>query len=64
MSGSSKVTVGRLFVLDLSGGSILSLDAADHSDLKVIVTGCQHPDGIVVDIEAGIFTGLTWVFLI
>ena len=30
MSGSSRVTVGRLFVLDLSGGRILSLNAADH----------------------------------
>src|SRR5213080_3905212 len=52
-SGSSKVTVGRLFVLDLSGGRILSLNAANPSDLKVIVTRCQHPDGIVVDIEGG-----------
>jgi hypothetical protein len=64
MPGSSKVTVGRVFVLDLSGGRILSLNAADHSDLKVIVTGCQHPDGIVVELKLGIFTGLTWVFLI
>src|SRR4051812_32500718 len=50
-SGSSEASVGRLFVLDLSGGSVFSLNA-DGSDQKVIVTGCQHPDGIVVDVEA------------
>jgi sugar lactone lactonase YvrE len=50
-SGSSKATVGRLFVLDLSGGRILSVNT-DGSDLKTIVTDCRHPDGIVVDIEA------------
>jgi hypothetical protein len=52
-SESSKATVGRLFVLDLSGGRVLSLNADDPSDLKVIVTGCRHPDGIVVDVESG-----------
>jgi hypothetical protein len=51
-SGNSKNTVGRLFVLDLSGGRILSLNTDDTSDLKVIVTGCPHPDGIVADVEA------------
>src|SRR3954469_6491188 len=51
MSGR-KATVGRLFVLDLSGGRIFSLNA-DGSDLKVIVKECRHPDGIVVDVEAG-----------
>jgi hypothetical protein len=51
--GSSKATtIGRLVVLDLSGGRILSLNA-DGSDQKVIVTGCRHSDGIVVDVEAG-----------
>jgi hypothetical protein len=35
----------------LSGGRIFSLNA-DGSDLKVIVTECRHPDGIVVDAEA------------
>jgi hypothetical protein len=52
ISGSSKVTVVRLFVLDLSGGRILSLNAADPSDLRVIVTNCRHPDGIVVDVKS------------
>jgi hypothetical protein len=52
-SGSSKATpVGRLFVLDLSSGRVFSLNA-DGSDQKVIVTGCRHPDGIAVDVEAG-----------
>ncbi len=52
-SGSSKSIVGRLFVLDLSGGRILSLNADNPSDLKGIVTECRHPDAIVVDVEAG-----------
>jgi Low-density lipoprotein receptor repeat class B len=52
VTSGSKATIGRLFVLDLSGGRIFSLNA-DGSDQKVIVTGCRHPDGIVVDVEAG-----------
>lgn len=28
-------------------------DADNPSDLKGIVTECRHPDGIVVDVEAG-----------
>jgi hypothetical protein len=48
----TEIAVGRLFVLDVSGGRILSL-SPDGSDRKVIVTGCRHPDGIVVDVEAG-----------
>src|SRR5271169_3391895 len=42
----------RLFVLDLSGGRVLSLNP-DGSDRKTIVTDCRLPDGIVVDAEAG-----------
>jgi Low-density lipoprotein receptor repeat class B len=49
---SSKATVCRLFVLDLSGGRIFSANT-DGSNLRVIVTDCRHPDGIVVDVEAG-----------
>jgi hypothetical protein len=45
-------TIGRLFVLDLSSGEIFSLNS-DGSDRKVIVSGCRHPDGIVVDVETG-----------
>ena len=41
-----KGAVGRLFVLELSGGSIHSM-SPDGSDRKVIVTNCRLPDGIV-----------------
>ena len=44
--------VGRLFLLDLSGGRVLSLNP-DGSDRKIIVTECRNPDGVVVDAEAG-----------
>jgi hypothetical protein len=50
--GSKAPRVGRLFVLDLSGGRVFSLNA-DGSDQKIIVTECRHPDGIVIDVEAG-----------
>jgi hypothetical protein len=43
---------GRLFILDLSDGRILTMNP-DGSDRKVIVTGCHLPDGIVVDVAAG-----------
>ena len=49
---SRSATVGRLFVLELSGGRIHSMNA-DGSDRKVIVTGCEMPDGIAVDVAAG-----------
>jgi hypothetical protein len=51
-SDSSKSTVDRLFVLDLSGGRVFSVNT-DGSDLRVIVTNCRHPDGVVVDVESG-----------
>ncbi len=51
-SSSSRSTAGRLFLLDLSGGRVLTLNP-DGSDRKVIVTGCHWPDGIAVDVEAG-----------
>jgi hypothetical protein len=44
--------VGRLYVLELSGGRIHSM-SPDGSDRKVIVANCDLPDGIVVDVEAG-----------
>jgi DNA-binding beta-propeller fold protein YncE len=47
-----KGAVGRLFVLELSGGRIHSF-SPDGSGGKVIVAGCHLPDGIVVDVEAG-----------
>ena len=51
-ASGSKATAGRLFLLDLSGGHVLSLNP-DGSDRKVIITECRHPDGVVVDAEAG-----------
>ena len=50
---TTKVTSGRLFVLDVSAGRVLSCKP-DGSDLKTIVSeGRRLPDGIVVDVEAG-----------
>jgi DNA-binding beta-propeller fold protein YncE len=43
---------GRLFLLELSGDRIHSMNP-DGSDHKIIVTNCRLPDGIVVDTEAG-----------
>lgn len=42
----------RLFVLDLSGNRVFTVNP-DGSDQEVIVTNCQHPDGIVIDAEGG-----------
>jgi DNA-binding beta-propeller fold protein YncE len=42
----------RLFVLELSGGRIHSMNP-DGSDRRTIVTDCHLPDGIAVDAEAG-----------
>jgi len=43
----------RIFLLDLSGGRMVSL-RPDGSDLKVIIDGLKRfPDGIEVDVEAG-----------
>jgi sugar lactone lactonase YvrE len=49
---SAKSAVGRLFVLELSGDRIHSMNL-DGSDRKIIVTDCHLPDGIVVDAKAG-----------
>jgi hypothetical protein len=43
---------GRLFLLELSGGRIHSVDPSG-SDRKTIVEKCHFPDGIVVHAEAG-----------
>ena len=43
---------GRLFVLDLSGGRVYSMNP-DGSDSRTLVTGCRLPDGIAVDLEKG-----------
>jgi hypothetical protein len=47
-----KTTGGRLFLLELSGDRIHSMNP-DGSDRKVIVTGCHLPDGVVVDAQGG-----------
>lgn len=44
--------VGRLYLLDLSGGRVLSLNA-DGSDKTVIAADCHWPDGVAVDTDAG-----------
>ena len=43
---------GRLFVLELSGDRIHSMNP-DGTDRKTIVTDCRFPDGIAVDVAAG-----------
>jgi hypothetical protein len=43
---------GRLFVLDLRGGRVFSLNP-DGSNPKTLVTGCRLPDGLAVDPGAG-----------
>src|ERR1041384_2979861 len=52
IESGAKGTLGRLFILDLGGGRIFSVNP-DGSDRKIIVNDCPHPDGIVVDAEAG-----------
>jgi hypothetical protein len=52
MPAAGKTTGGRLFVLELSGGRIHTMNP-DGSDGKVIVTDCQNPDGIAIDTAAG-----------
>jgi hypothetical protein len=50
---SASKTTGRLFILNLSAGQVLSANP-DGSDVKIIVSeGRRLPDGIVVDAEAG-----------
>jgi hypothetical protein len=49
--GARKGVVGRLFLLELSGGRIHAMNP-DGSDRKVIVSDCRLPDGIAIDAEA------------
>ena len=51
-NSSSPTRSGRLFVLELSGDRIHSMNP-DGSDRKTIVTNCRYPDGIAVDSDAG-----------
>jgi DNA-binding beta-propeller fold protein YncE len=50
LSGATRS--GRLFLLELSGDRIHSMNP-DGSDRKTIVTDCRFPDGIAVDVAAG-----------
>src|SRR5215470_19254132 len=52
MASSDPTRSGRLFLLELSGNRIHSMNL-DGSDRKTIVTDCHYPDGIVVDAHAG-----------
>lgn len=45
-------TTERLFVIELSGGRIHSMNV-DGTDKRLLATQCRFPDGIVVDVEAG-----------
>ncbi len=47
-----EIAEGRLFVLEVSGGRVLSMNP-DGSNKKVIADQCRIPDGVVVDVEAG-----------
>ena len=51
-ASSGAARTGRLFLLDLSGGRILSMDP-NGSNRRIIATDCVHPDGVVVDVAAG-----------
>jgi DNA-binding beta-propeller fold protein YncE len=51
-TSSGTKRTGRLFVLELSGDRIHSMNP-DGSDRKTIVTDGRLPDGIVVDVQAG-----------
>src|SRR5881392_992697 len=53
-------TTGRLFVLELSGDRIHSMNP-DGSNRRTIVTDCHLPDGIVVDGRRVISIGPIWV---
>ena len=51
-ASSGTARTGRLFLLDLGGGRVFSVDP-DGSHRTIIATDCPHPDGIVVDVAAG-----------
>jgi hypothetical protein len=51
-ASGDQTALGRLFVLELSGNRIFSVNP-DGSDRKVIVHECRMPDGIAVDVEGG-----------
>ncbi|HXI69696.1 MAG TPA: 3-hydroxyacyl-CoA dehydrogenase [Verrucomicrobiae bacterium] len=52
VASAAQTTISRLFVLDLSGGRIFTVNP-DGSNQKNIVTNCRLPDGVALDVEAG-----------
>ena len=51
-ASSGTARTGRLFLLDLSGGRVLSMDP-NGSNRRIIAMDCPYPDGVVVDVAAG-----------
>jgi len=49
----SKTKTARLFFLEASQGRIFSVNP-DGSDKKVFVSECRIPDGVAIDVEAGL----------
>ncbi len=52
VASAAPATIGRLFVLDASGGRIFTVNP-DGSNQKNIVTNCRLPDGVALDVGAG-----------
>ncbi|WP_445220025.1 3-hydroxyacyl-CoA dehydrogenase [Bradyrhizobium sp. Pa8] len=52
LSSDRKIAVRRVFFLEVSTNRIQAMNP-DGSDRKVIVTDCQLPDGIAIDVGAG-----------
>ena len=52
VASAVQTKIGRLFVLDASGGRIFTVNP-DGSNQKNIVTDCRLPDGVALDVEAG-----------
>jgi hypothetical protein len=52
VASAAQATIGRLFVLDASGGRIFTVNP-DGSNQKTMVTNCRLPDGVALDVEAG-----------
>ena len=48
----STAPAGRLFVLDLGGGHVFSMNP-DGSGKEILVSDCRWPDGVAVDVDAG-----------
>jgi len=51
-SVAEKSGTARIFLLDLSGGRVLSLNP-DGSDKRIVASDCHWPDGVAVDLSAG-----------